>query len=545
MTLIGCLEGLTSQKPDGTQLGDIKLKELGTYSSLKTYEVWIRSNGLKPLTSEAPDIPEADAATLLLSSPTDKSITGGMKVLVFHNWRDSKTEDGAKAKVIRDALSYLDLPAWLPARFFTHSFFVDPANRSMSNSRPSRRYWQRFRGGLLLWTYQVSNHTTRAVFLCREEQYWTAFKQNLQHSLEYAALPVLPGVLAYIQQVKVSVSYIYWVRERINGILKEVENNLVIVDTMPGQKGRNLKEEKLMHEQLARVESHIWELVRCAQEAAGAVPYLTDNSGNLKRILSSLEFVKAENEAYRQAIKGGKLGTSLNPELLANQAEELSGVIDDLTVELNSQSLAADWIATKINALIQNTNLTINRADQKLNLLIADSSLTIAVESRRDNLSMVTIAAITMIFLPGTFVASFFAMPLLDWNATHEDAVVTDRFWIYWAVTIPLTVAVILCWLTFFWRKDFLKLLHSLNVSLVRQRRNRKDAEASHGTANSTIQHGAAVTIASTGEEGSLNNIVKLKHPKKTPTSEYRMAPNQRIDWSNKDSSIAPMRYAA
>lgn len=37
---------------------------------------------------------------------------------------------------------------------------------------------------------------------------------------------------------------------------------------------------------------------------------------------------------------------------------------------------------------------------------------------------------------------SFFAMPLLDWNAFSMTDVMTRHFWLYWAVAIPLTVFV-------------------------------------------------------------------------------------------------------
>ena len=37
-------------------------------------------------------------------------------------------------------------------------------------------------------------------------------------------------------------------------------------------------------------------------------------------------------------------------------------------------------------------------------------------------------------------------MPMFDWDAT-EDRLVSRRFWIYWAVTVPLTAAVLVIWL--------------------------------------------------------------------------------------------------
>ncbi|KAH9210510.1 hypothetical protein DL95DRAFT_343006, partial [Leptodontidium sp. 2 PMI_412] len=59
---------------------------------------------------------------------------------------------------------------------------------------------------------------------------------------------------------------------------------------------------------------------------------------------------------------------------------------------------------------------------------------------------MKAIAVLTMAFLPGTFVAvPFFAMPLFDWQAP-ADSVLSSRLWVYWAVTIPATLVVLIAW---------------------------------------------------------------------------------------------------
>ena len=60
---------------------------------------------------------------------------------------------------------------------------------------------------------------------------------------------------------------------------------------------------------------------------------------------------------------------------------------------------------------------------------------------------MKTIAAVTIVFLPGTFIAALFAMPLFQWDAVGDSKVVSNRFWIYWAVTVPLTFLTLLFWL--------------------------------------------------------------------------------------------------
>ena len=57
---------------------------------------------------------------------------------------------------------------------------------------------------------------------------------------------------------------------------------------------------------------------------------------------------------------------------------------------------------------------------------------------------MKTIAGITLIFFPGTFISTLFAMPLFHWES---DTVVNSKFWIYWAFTIPLTLVLVGAWL--------------------------------------------------------------------------------------------------
>ena len=53
---------------------------------------------------------------------------------------------------------------------------------------------------------------------------------------------------------------------------------------------------------------------------------------------------------------------------------------------------------------------------------------------------MKVLALMTMFFLPGTFFATLFALPTLTWS---EDVVVSSRFWIYWAFTLPCTLLLV------------------------------------------------------------------------------------------------------
>ncbi|KAF1828509.1 hypothetical protein BDW02DRAFT_226889 [Decorospora gaudefroyi] len=80
------------------------------------------------------------------------------------------------------------------------------------------------------------------------------------------------------------------------------------------------------------------------------------------------------------------------------------------------------------------------------NLLARDDARTskdIAQQAQKDSYSMKTIAIMTMMFLPPTFFATLFSLPLLKWDSPK---VMHRNFGIYWAFTLPTTLLVLLVW---------------------------------------------------------------------------------------------------
>jgi Mg2+ and Co2+ transporter CorA len=75
------------------------------------------------------------------------------------------------------------------------------------------------------------------------------------------------------------------------------------------------------------------------------------------------------------------------------------------------------------------------------------TSITIAEDTHRDSASMKTIAALTMVFLPATFVATFFSMGFFHFGVNDNVQLkVAPLWWLYLVVTIPLTVMVLVAW---------------------------------------------------------------------------------------------------
>jgi hypothetical protein len=112
----------------------------------------------------------------------------------------------------------------------------------------------------------------------------------------------------------------------------------------------------------------------------------------------------------------------------------------------------------------------INMRDGRVSKAIAETSEQIARESKRDSSAMKTLAVLATVFLPPTFVAvsteypyppvldvlpfynvqlippeTLFSTPWFNFTAPTS-SILSSQFWIYWAVSIPLTIIVILLW---------------------------------------------------------------------------------------------------
>ncbi len=74
----------------------------------------------------------------------------------------------------------------------------------------------------------------------------------------------------------------------------------------------------------------------------------------------------------------------------------------------------------------------------------AETSLAIARDTKNDSSSMKAIACLTMVFLPATAVTSFFGMSFF--NAQGGKFTIASEWWISLAVTIPLTIVVVVFW---------------------------------------------------------------------------------------------------
>ncbi|EPS41010.1 hypothetical protein H072_5130 [Dactylellina haptotyla CBS 200.50] len=84
--------------------------------------------------------------------------------------------------------------------------------------------------------------------------------------------------------------------------------------------------------------------------------------------------------------------------------------------------------------------------DSQISIMIAKNSEFAATAARKDSSFMRTIAIITLVFLPGTFVAAVFSMSMFNWESDGS-IVVSRHIWMYFAIAVPLTLTVMFLWI--------------------------------------------------------------------------------------------------
>ncbi|KAK0637135.1 hypothetical protein B0T17DRAFT_99160 [Bombardia bombarda] len=125
--------------------------------------------------------------------------------------------------------------------------------------------------------------------------------------------------------------------------------------------------------------------------------------------------------------------------------KEVQGLLNFLEADIVSTGDFGEMMKTRLDMQL---NVLYNFVAQSGN----DLNSKIAATAGLDSAAMKTLAFLTAVFLPPTFVATLFSMSMFNWQATSDSSmegdarVVTPSFWIYWVVSIPLTLVTMLVW---------------------------------------------------------------------------------------------------
>ncbi|KAJ3942496.1 uncharacterized protein N0V96_007997 [Colletotrichum fioriniae] len=95
----------------------------------------------------------------------------------------------------------------------------------------------------------------------------------------------------------------------------------------------------------------------------------------------------------------------------------------------------------------------LSQRESKIQFQMAGEQRRLAHASKRDSTAMKTISLLGAVFLPGTFLASVFSMTFFDF-AKDADPVISKELWVYFAITVPLTILIVGGWIVFDRRRE-------------------------------------------------------------------------------------------
>ncbi|KOC10813.1 hypothetical protein AFLA70_137g002590 [Aspergillus flavus AF70] len=111
------------------------------------------------------------------------------------------------------------------------------------------------------------------------------------------------------------------------------------------------------------------------------------------------------------------------------------------------------FIAKEIHSARTRSRTLTDRLASEIQLANTLVSHEMSRNTRYDSMVMKTLSFVGMMYLPGTFVSGIFGSNFFDFQAGEKESWEMSReFWLYWAVTIPLTLATFAVWALWHYR---------------------------------------------------------------------------------------------
>ncbi|RHZ47723.1 uncharacterized protein CDV56_104086 [Aspergillus thermomutatus] len=101
----------------------------------------------------------------------------------------------------------------------------------------------------------------------------------------------------------------------------------------------------------------------------------------------------------------------------------------------------AHFVAKQLHSLMTRSKSLSERLRNEINLAFN-------LVSQKDSAMMKTVAVVSMVYLPGTFISGLFGTNFfnLSGNDGSQSWIMSGNFWLYWAITLPLTFATVAVW---------------------------------------------------------------------------------------------------
>ncbi|KAJ9497766.1 hypothetical protein H2202_006799 [Exophiala xenobiotica] len=464
------------------------------HRQVHTFEVPCLPGDLATTTPISPNVPATDVVNWLSSRPPSNtpSDQGTMRLLLFQTRNQSTAKKAPSlsspppaylarppppqnqrqidADFVLDVLKELDLPlasfgsylrghitfVCIPASNSTRSHMSSATTTTTTTTLASTctKYYCSTSSWTITWSYCHALKHTAAVMWHREgdgDQRKAEVLADLVRLQHHLAHPMLLGFI----KTKISLSFTFDMLDDMNRETLELEQaigfptwNWLLDRVEPGRGVGDSQDQAIEGFNILSGK-------------------LTNIRFRLRTFQQQIKFISRCNAGYRLSLtsldsssssSSSPTTTASNFEALLRECDELQFYMDvmwDYTfVHLTDADSLGERLQNAMNSVFQ---LTTQR-DSRASLAIADINNELAWQGRNNNTAMMTIAFISLLFLPGTFVASFFQTPIFNFpdpdpTEDNRHIIVAKPFWIYWTVSGVLTLGLGLGWMSYLRRR--------------------------------------------------------------------------------------------
>lgn len=126
-------------------------------------------------------------------------------------------------------------------------------------------------------------------------------------------------------------------------------------------------------------------------------------------------------------------GDDLKEDLSQLSPTQLASALEEVRSRVIAQTVQMRGLQFRVRAQFDIINSLIAQTDSKANIDMASTSLTHSSIMR-------DVTLVTYLFLPGTFLATFFSMIFFHLNENGDEVVVSKWIWVYFVCVVPLTI---------------------------------------------------------------------------------------------------------
>ncbi|KAH8671560.1 hypothetical protein BX600DRAFT_510227 [Xylariales sp. PMI_506] len=141
-----------------------------------------------------------------------------------------------------------------------------------------------------------------------------------------------------------------------------------------------------------------------------------------------------------------------------NETKAISRRLEIRKVQLESLTAELEKGCALYDSILQYRNIQVSQILSESALESGDQMKLVAEKTAHQTTSMHFITVVTLIFLPGTFIATFFQSGVFLWKDAPDDMTSTwkyqgDGFWFFCACNFPIMAMIFLCWLFVYVKK--------------------------------------------------------------------------------------------